>query len=160
MKYYPLSKFFKLGDILRDLCLLPYCRQMTKNQLYLRCAYGRNYLEKESIELVTKKSMAKQSNTTILRFCRLLTGHQTTYNNELRKQRGRHQEYPHYYWNHIKCRMMRMIDEYKRIRIGGANAKEKKKKLEQELVELFYIWVINNKGLQSISEEVKYICRK
>ena len=158
MKYFSLSKFFKVGDILRDLCLLPYCRQTTKNQLYLRCAYS-HYPDKDraKIEVVCKKTVNKLTNTSILRFCRLLTGHQTTFNNELRKRRGRNPEYPHYYWNHIKKRVMKMIDEYKAVRIGEVKANEKKKKLEQELVEFFYLFVINNKGLQSIKEDVKYI---
>ena len=52
---------------------------------------------------------------------------------------------------------MKMIDEYKAVRIGEVKANEKKKKLEQELVEFFYLFVINNKGLQSIKEDVKYI---
>ena len=53
-----------------------------------------------------------------------------------------------------------MIDEYKAVRIGEVKAQEKKKKLEQELVEFFYLFTINNKGLQAIKEDVKYIWRK
>jgi hypothetical protein len=55
---------------------------------------------------------------------------------------------------------MKSIDEYKNIRIGQENQLEKKKVLEQQLVEFFYLWVINNKGLRYIEEDVMYICRK
>jgi hypothetical protein len=55
---------------------------------------------------------------------------------------------------------MKSIDEYKNIRIGQEKQTEKKKMLEQELVEFFYLWVMNNKGLKNIEDDVMYICRK
>lgn len=161
MKHFSLKEFFKFGDVIRDLCLMPYARQTTKNQLYLRCAYRTMpSKETETIEVITKKSIGKLSNESVLRFCRFLTAHQTIYNNILRKRKVKDPEYPGYYWNHIKRRMMKLIDEYKALRIGQVKQLEKKKKLEQDLVELFYLWVINGKGLKYIKDDVKYICRK
>ena len=43
---------------------------------------------------------------------------------------------------------MKMIDEYKDIRINGSQ--EHKIHLETELVEMFYLWVLNGKGLKYI----------
>jgi hypothetical protein len=56
--------------------------------------------------------------------------------------------------------MMKMIDEYKSLRIGDKNSTDLKKKLEADLVELFYLWTINNKGLKYIKHEVRYIWQK
>lgn len=158
MTKFPLVKFFKFADILRDLCLLPYARGATKKQLYARCAYTEQpTADRRNIEVITKKSIGKLSLTSVLRFCRFLTGHQTLYNNILRKRKVNDPEYPGYYWNHIKRRMMKCIDEYKGIKIGATKSLEMKKKLEQDLVELFYLWAVNNKGLKYIKTDVMYI---
>ena len=55
MRNYPLAKFFKFGDIIRDLCLLPNASSTVKEQLELRWAYTKNYEPKDdNVEVVTK----------------------------------------------------------------------------------------------------------
>lgn len=161
MRYYSLAQFLKFGDTIRDLSLLPYAYKAATQQLELRSAYTKDFDAKSNnIEVITKRSVAKLSNASIVWFARFLTGQHKHYNTPLRKRKLKNPRYPHYFWNHLKRRMMKMIEEYKSIRIGNAFANEKKKQLEFELVELFHLWWLNGKGLKYIEEDVKYICRK